>query len=153
MDLERTFIMVKPDGVQRLLIGEIISRLERRGFKLIAIKIMWPSDDILVQHYHELVDKPYFPKVMQYLRSGPTIPMIWEGENVVQASRVLIGKTAPLESPAGSIRGDFCIDLRRNLVHGSSSLEGADKEIALWFKNEEIIHWNMSNKTWIKSEV
>lgn len=133
--------MIKPDGVRRVCIGKIIARLEQRGFKLVAIKMMCATDKLLTQHYKDIVKKPFFPEVLAYIKSGPVIPMVWEGENIIEASRKLIGKTKPIESPPGTIRGDFFLDKDMNILHGSSSVEAAKQEIKLWFKPDEIVGW------------
>ncbi|KAI4457693.1 nucleoside diphosphate kinase [Holotrichia oblita] len=139
--LERSLIMIKPDGVRRVCIGKIIARLEQRGFKLIAIKMMYATDELLNQHYKDIKKKPFFPEVLSYIKSGPVIPMVWEGENIIEASRKLIGKTKPIESPPGTIRGDFWLDKDMNILHGSSSVEAAKEEIDLWFKKNEVVDW------------
>ncbi|GJQ68931.1 putative nucleoside diphosphate kinase [Trypoxylus dichotomus] len=138
---ERTLIMIKPDGVRRVLIGSIIKRFEQRGFKLVAIKMVHATDDILKEHYHELVAKPFFSELTNYIKSGPVVPMVWEGENIIEASRKIIGATKALESAPGTIRGDYFLHKDRNILHGSSSLEAAKKEIALWFEKDEIENW------------
>merc|ERR1712062_680347 len=133
---ERTFIMVKPDGVQRGLVGSIIQRFEQRGYKLVAVKMMQASEDLLKQHYADLSSKPFFPGLIKYMGSGPVVPMVWEGKEVVKMGRMLLGATNPLESLPGTIRGDFCIDVGRNICHGSDAVESAKKEINLWFKDD-----------------
>merc|ERR1712213_155310 len=112
---ERTFIAVKPDGVQRGLVGEIMSRFERRGYKLVAGKLMWASKELLENHYADLKGKPFFPGLIQYMNSGPVFAMVWEGKEVVKMGRKMLGETNPLASAPGTIRGDFCIDVGRNI--------------------------------------
>jgi len=141
MAVERTFIMVKPDGVQRGLVGTIIKRFEQRGFELVAMKFMQSSKEHLEQHYIDLKDKPFYRDLVSFMSSGPVVPMVWEGKNAAKAGRMMMGETDPQKSAVGSIRGDFCLDLGRNIIHGSDSTESAEKEIALWFKPEELVRW------------
>ncbi|KAJ1649051.1 nucleoside diphosphate kinase Ndk1 [Dispira simplex] len=133
--MERTYIMVKPDGVERGLVGEIIKRFEQRGFQLLALQLLTPSKELLEQHYGDLAGKPFFPKLIKYMLSGPVVGMVWAGKQVVKTGRVMLGATNPLDSAPGTIRGDFCVDVGKNLCHGSDSVENAEKEIALWFPN------------------
>jgi len=140
---ERTFIMVKPDGVARGLIGDIVKRFEQRGYKMAASKFMQPSEDLLNIHYGDLKAKPFFPGLVKFISSGPVFAMVWEGKDVVKQGRSMLGETDPLNSKPGSIRGDYSIDMGRNICHGSDSVETANKEIALWFKAEEIIDWSL----------
>lgn len=128
--------MIKPDGVQRGLVGQIIGRFEKRGFFLRALKQVLPTEQLLRQHYSDLAEKPFFPKLLQYMLMGPVVCMVWEGKGVVATGRKMLGETNPLNSAPGTIRGDFCIDVGRNICHGSDSVESAKKEIALWFKPE-----------------
>merc|ERR1712189_124055 len=139
MTSERTFIMIKPDGVARNLVAKIIERFEQRGYKLVAMKFMQAGTDLLNQHYSDLKEKPFFPSLVKHIASGPVVPMVWEGKDVVRQGRVLLGETDPLKP--GSIRGDFSIDMGRNIIHGSDSVESALKEIDLWFKVEELVDW------------
>ncbi|KAM7426051.1 Nucleoside diphosphate kinase B [Porites harrisoni] len=139
---ERTFIMVKPDGVQRGLIGDIIKRFEQKGFKLVAMKFMQASEEHLRQHYADLSNLPFFPGLVKHMASGPVVAMVWEGLGVVKTGRVMLGETDPAKSKPGTIRGDYCIEIGRNIIHGSDSVESAEKEIALWFsKKEELVDW------------
>uniref|UniRef100_A0A131Z2K0 Nucleoside diphosphate kinase n=1 Tax=Rhipicephalus appendiculatus TaxID=34631 RepID=A0A131Z2K0_RHIAP len=138
---ERTFIMVKPDGVQRGLVGEIIQRFERRGYKLVAMKFMQADEKLLQQHYSDLAGRPFFNGLVKFMQTGPVVPMVWEGTNVVLTGRDMIGATNPLESKPGTIRGDLCVQVGRNIVHGSDSVASAEKEIALWFKESELVCW------------
>merc|ERR1711977_373035 len=131
--LEQTYIMVKPDGVQRGLVGEIIGRFEKRGFKLVALKLVQASVEHLEKHYADLKEKPFFPGLVKYMAAGPVVAMVWEGKDVVKTGRVMLGATNPLASAPGTIRGDFAIDVGRNICHGSDSVESAQKEIGLWF--------------------
>ncbi|CAG9318417.1 unnamed protein product [Blepharisma stoltei] len=146
---QRTFIMVKPDGVQRKLVGEIISRFEQRGYKLVAMKTLHASPELLRQHYAEHEGRSFFASLIEYIGSGPVVPMVWEGTNVIEISRKIIGATKPAESAPGTIRGDFAIEVGRNIVHGSDSEASAQREIALWFREEELVSWNDHSSAWI----
>ncbi|SCU96551.1 LANO_0E13784g1_1 [Lachancea nothofagi CBS 11611] len=146
---ERTFIAIKPDGVQRGLISKIIGRFEDRGFKLVGIKLMTPTENLLKQHYSEHVDKPFFPKMLSFMTSGPVLATVWEGKDVIRQGRTILGATNPLNSAPGTIRGDFAIDMGRNVCHGSDSVESANREISLWFKAEELVDWKLNQMSWI----
>merc|ERR1740138_757802 len=146
--MEKTYIMVKPDGVQRGVVGQIISRFESKGYKLNALKLETPPKELLEEHYKDLKDKPFFPKLMGYMTSGPVVCMVWEGKNVVATGRKMLGATNPLESAPGTIRGDFAIDVGRNICHGSDSVESAEREIALWFK-DGVQSWESHSHDWI----
>ena len=146
---ERTYLMIKPDGVQRNLTSKIISRFEDRGYKLVGMKLMRPSKELFEQHYADLKDKPFFPGLISYVMSGPVVGMVWQGTNVVKTARKMLGETKPLESNPGTIRGDFCIDVGRNIIHGSDSIENAQKEINLWFKPEELFDYDRNNDCWV----
>ncbi|OXB71225.1 UNVERIFIED_CONTAM: hypothetical protein H355_007413 [Colinus virginianus] len=214
---EKTFIMVKPDGVQRGLVNEVVAKFERRGYKLVALKMTRPAEELLEEHYADLKAKPFFPGLVAYMTSGPVVCMVWEGTDVVKQGRKMLGETRPLDSSpgkpglggvpstlgegswsahvvrmyklsiprmqrpentiftvqapwytcmrcvhplartcvsalslgAGTLRGDFCIDVGRNLVHGSDSVESARKEITLWFTPEEICDWKPAQSEWI----
>ncbi|KAF2677650.1 nucleoside diphosphate kinase [Lentithecium fluviatile CBS 122367] len=146
---EQTFIAIKPDGVQRGLIGPIISRFENRGFKLAAIKLLTPTKEHLEKHYADLSDKPFFPGLIAYMGSGPVCAMVWEGRDAVKTGRAILGATNPLASAPGTIRGDFAIDVGRNVCHGSDSVENAKKEIALWFQDGEVQSWKLAQFDWI----
>ncbi|XP_052858837.1 nucleoside diphosphate kinase [Drosophila gunungcola] len=146
---ERTFIMVKPDGVQRGLVGKIIQRFEQKGFKLVALKHTWASKELLEKHYADLSARPFFPGLVNYMNSGPVVPMVWEGLNVVKTGRQMLGATNPADSLPGTIRGDFCIQVGRNIIHGSDAVESAEKEIALWFNEKELVTWTPAANDWI----
>jgi nucleoside-diphosphate kinase len=135
---ERTFIMVKPDGVQRGLVGKIVQKFEERGFKLAGMKMARPPREAFEKHYQNLKATPHFNKVVEYMLQGPVCQMVWEGDNVIAISRMMLGETRPLESNPGTIRGDFGIDIGRNVCHGSDSVSSADREIDLWFRREEL---------------
>ncbi|KAM2227856.1 hypothetical protein ACFXTI_014620 [Malus domestica] len=138
-ELERTFIAIKPDGVQRGLIAEIISRFERKGFKLVGIKVVVPTKDFAQKHYHDLKERPFFSGLCDFLSSGPVIAMVWEGEGVIKYGRKLIGATDPQKSEPGTIRGDLAVVVGRNIIHGSDGPETAKDEINLWFTPSELV--------------
>ena len=147
--LERTYIMVKPDGVQRGIVGDIIARFEKKGFKLLALKLYSPTKELLEEHYKDLKDKPFFPDLVSYMLMGPVVSMIWQGREVVKTGRKMLGATNPLNSEPGTIRGDYCIESGRNIIHGSDSVESAEREIKLWFKPEEIQAYTRDADKWI----
>ncbi|KAH3678490.1 hypothetical protein WICMUC_001507 [Wickerhamomyces mucosus] len=149
MSNERTFIAIKPDGVQRGLISSILSRFENRGYKLVGIKLVTPTESLLREHYNDLQSKPFFPSLLSYMLSGPILATVWEGKDVVKQGRAILGATNPLQSAPGTIRGDFAIETGRNVAHGSDSVESANKEIALWFKKEELVEYKPSLFGWI----
>jgi len=146
---ERTFIAVKPDGVQRGLVGDIIGRFEKRGFKLVALKMVHADVKQLEEHYKDLATKPFYAGLVKYMNSGPIVAMVWEGLQAVKTGRVMLGATNPLDSQPGTIRGDFCIQTGRNICHGSDSVESAEREIGLWFTKQEVIGWENHSKNWI----
>ncbi|KAL2019632.1 hypothetical protein VTK56DRAFT_9447 [Thermocarpiscus australiensis] len=148
-NVERTFIAVKPDGVQRGLVGAIISRFEARGFKLVALKLVTPGKAHLEKHYEDLKEKPFFPGLINYMNSGPIAAMVWEGVDAVKTGRAMLGATNPLASAPGTIRGDYALVTGRNICHGSDSVENAKKEIALWFKEEDLVDWKSAQEAWI----
>ena len=148
--MERTLVLVKPDGVQRGLIGEIISRLERRGLKLVGMKLLQVNDALARQHYGEHVDRPFFAGLVAFITSSPVVAMAWEAENAVEAVRNTMGQTNPTTSPSGTIRGDLALDIGRNLVHGSDSRESAERELALFFGAGELLDYTRANDGWIK---
>jgi len=149
MTSEQTFIAVKPDGVQRGLVGDIISRFEKRGFKLAALKIVTASKEHLEKHYADLSDKPFFPGLVTYMASGPIVAMVWEGREVVKTGRLILGATNPLASAPGTIRFDYAIDVGRNVCHGSDSVDSAKKEIKLWFEDKEVVSWKSAQEGWV----
>jgi len=146
---ERTYIMIKPDGVQRNIVGNIISRFEAKGFKLVALKTRQATKELLEEHYKDLVDKPFFPKMRDYMLSGPVVSMVWEGTAAVSTGRMMLGATNPLQSNPGTIRGDYCLEVGRNICHGSDSIDNANKEIGLWFSPDEILEWDSHSFEWI----
>ncbi|KAH0629422.1 hypothetical protein JD844_011484 [Phrynosoma platyrhinos] len=137
---ERTFIAIKPDGVQRGLVGEIIKRFEQKGFRLVAMKFLHASEELLKQHYIDLKDRPFYPGLVKYMNSGPIVAM---------TGRLMLGETNPADSKPGTIRGDFCIQVGRNIIHGSDSVESAQKEINLWFKPAELVDFKSCAHDWI----
>lgn len=161
--------MVKPDGVHRGIVGKIIKRFEEKGFKLVGLKFVWvrnvaavcgsifnrspfvsqPSEELLKQHYADLAGKPFFPGLVKYMSSGPVVPMVWEGLNVVKTGRTMLGATNPADSAPGTIRGDLCIQVGRNIIHGSDSVESANKEINLWFTEKELVTWQPVTENWV----
>ena len=146
--MERTFIMVKPDGVQRGLIGEIISRFERRGLKIVALRMVQVSQELASQHYAVHQGKPFYGGLIQYITSAPVVAMVVEGTNAIQAVRQTVGATRPNEAAPGTIRADFAIEIGRNLVHASDGPETAAFEIALWF-GDSAAAWSRANDSWI----
>ena len=147
---ESTYVMVKPDGVQRGLVGEIISRFERKGYVLTGLKSVICDKQRAEEHYRDLANKPFFPKLVDYICSGPVVCMIWEGTDVVKAGRKIIGATNPTDAEPGTIRGDFGVEVGRNLVHGSDSVENGQREINLWFGGESVVEWEPTMTPWIK---
>ncbi|XP_072457870.1 nucleoside diphosphate kinase, mitochondrial [Notamacropus eugenii] len=139
---ERTLIAVKPDGVQRRLVGDVIRRFERRGFKLVGMKLLQAPEKVLAEHYHDLKKKPFYPNLINYMSSGPVVAMVWEGHNVVRTSRAMVGNTDSAEAVPGTIRGDFSVHISRNVVHASDSVEVAQREISLWFHSSELVDWD-----------
>jgi len=147
---ETSYVMIKPDGVQRALVGDIIRRFERKGFTLKALKMFVPTKELAEEHYKDLSAKPFFPKLVDYIISGPVIAMVWEGDGVVKSARKLIGATNPLEAEAGTIRGDLAIQTGRNVVHGSDSPENGVREAKLWFGgDDDMVTWEPSLKPWL----
>ncbi|CAD6565034.1 MAG: nucleoside diphosphate kinase [Cyphobasidiales sp. Tagirdzhanova-0007] len=140
--------MIKPDGVQRGLVGEIIGRFEKRGYKLVAMKLVQSTKEHLEKHYEDLSSKSFFPGLVKYMASGPVVAMVWEGKDVVKQGRVMLGATNPLASAPGTIRGDHSLDVGRNIIHGSDAVSAAQKEIGLWFP-EGLTQYKLANETWI----
>lgn len=145
---EQSYIMIKPDGVQRGLVAEVIKRFEQRGFTLKGLKLMNVPRHLAEKHYEDLSARPFFPALVDYIVSGPVVAMVWEGKNVVLTGRKMIGATNPLASEPGTIRGDFAIEVGRNVIHGSDSVESAQREIGLWFP-EGLAEWTPVAKPWI----
>lgn len=147
--MEKTFLMVKPDGVQRNLIGEIVSRFEKKGYKLLAAKLMNITEELASEHYGEHKDKPFFGELVDFITSGPVFAMVWEGENVIATARKMMGATNPQEANTGTIRGDFGATVGKNIIHGSDSSESAEREINLFFEGNEILTYSKQDHTWI----
>jgi nucleoside-diphosphate kinase len=148
--MERTFIAIKPDAVQRALIGEIISRIEKRGLKIVAMKLMILSEEKAKEHYKEHIGKPFFQKLVTFITSGPIIAIAVEGVNAVKLMRKTIGATNPQDAEIGTIRADLAQDMGRNIIHGSDSIESAEREIAIFFDEEEILpSWDRANDKWV----
>ena len=149
MAMERTYLMVKPDGGQRGLVGEIMSRFEKKGLKLVAAKLMVIPKETAEKHYAEHKDKKFFPSLISYITSGPVFAMVWEGENAVQVCRNIMGKTNPQESAPGTIRGDYCMVTGVNIIHGSDSPESAAREIGIFFRPEDLVDYKRDSDKWI----
>ncbi|PZV11106.1 MAG: nucleoside-diphosphate kinase [Leptolyngbya sp.] len=149
LTLERTFLAIKPDGVQRKLIGEIIRRFEAKGFTLVGLKLMSVSRELAETHYGVHRERPFFPGLVNFITSAPVVAMVWEGKGVIASARKIIGATNPLNSEPGTLRGDFGVDVGRNIIHGSDAPETAEQEIKLWFKPEELVSWEPSAIAWI----
>jgi nucleoside-diphosphate kinase len=147
--LERTLVLIKPDGVQRGLIGEIIGRFEQRGLRLVGMKLMQMSRELAGRHYGEHAGKSFYDGLVNFITSGPIVAMVWEGTSAIQVVRSMMGVTKPAESAPGTIRGDFALDVGRNIVHGSDKPESAAKEITLFFEDAELISWSRSVDEWI----
>ncbi len=146
--MERTFVIIKPDAVQRGLIGEIVARLERRGLKIVGMKFLQVSEELARQHYAVHEGKPFFEGLIQYITSAPVVAMVLEGTDAIAAVRNSMGATRPAEAAPGTIRGDFGLEIGRNLVHGSDGPETAATEIALWF-GDDLVSWQRSTDPWI----
>lgn len=149
MSMERTYVMVKPDGVQRGLVGEVIRRIEEKGLKIVAMRMNTISRDLAKKHYAEHVQKPFFNSLIDFITSGPSVSMVVEGKNAVQVMRTLNGATNPVNAATGSIRGDFALDTGRNIVHASDSLEAAEREIGIHFKESEIAGYTKVDEAWV----
>ncbi|MBC1564365.1 nucleoside-diphosphate kinase [Listeria booriae] len=147
--MEKTYLMVKPDGVQRGLIGEIVGRLEKKGLKLVGAKFMQIDEELAKQHYAEHVGKAFFPDLLAFITSGPVFAMVWEGDEAISLARHMMGKTNPLEAEQGTMRGDLAVHMNRNVIHGSDSPESAQREIGLFFKEEELISYEKAIDAWL----
>jgi nucleoside-diphosphate kinase len=147
--VERTFVLVKPDGVQRGLVGEIIARLERRGLRLTAAKFMAVSMELAETHYGIHKGKPFYDGLIEYITSAPVMAMVWEGPNAVAAVRQTMGATRPTEAAPGSVRHDYGLEVGRNITHASDSAENGKLETELWFKTEELVDWQRDTDRWI----
>lgn len=147
--MEKTFLMIKPDGVQRNLIGTIVSRLENKGFKIVAAKLMTVSEDLAKTHYGEHSERPFFGELVDFITSGPVFAMVLEGEDAIKVARTVVGATNPAEANPGTIRGDFGLTVGKNIIHGSDSPESAEREINLFFDHSELVEYDSNNKNWI----
>ncbi|UTR14633.1 nucleoside-diphosphate kinase [Salipaludibacillus sp. LMS25] len=147
--MEKTFLMVKPDGVQRNLIGEIISRFELKGYTLVGAKLIQLTEDTAKDHYEEHEGKPFFHSLVAFITSGPVFAMVWEGEGIIAEARKMMGQTNPADSLPGTIRGDLGVNVSRNIIHGSDSLESAEREINLYFTKDELITYEKEMSKWI----
>ncbi|KAJ1982210.1 nucleoside diphosphate kinase Ndk1 [Dimargaris xerosporica] len=150
---ERTFIAVKPDGVQRGLVGDVIRRFEARGYKLVGLKLLVPSKKLAEKHYEDLSNKPFYKGLVDYMTNGkaPVVAMVWEGPDVIRQGRKMLGATNPLDAAPGTIRSDYCTSIGRNIIHGSDSFDSALKEITLWFNENEVHDWTPANVEWVIS--
>lgn len=149
MALEQTFLMVKPDGVQRGLIGEIVQRFEKKGFQLVGAKLMHISEELAKEHYGEHKERPFFGELVEFITSGPVFAMVWQGENVIKIARDMMGTTNPAEAAAGTIRGDYAVQVGMNIIHGSDSPESAEREINLFFDRSELVEYKREINKWI----
>jgi nucleoside-diphosphate kinase len=147
--MERTLVLVKPDGVQRGLVGEVISRLERRGLRLLAARFMTVKRDLAERHYAIHKDKGFYDGLISYLTSAPVMAMVWEGPAAVAAVRQMMGSTRPTEAAPGSVRHDLALEVGRNLTHASDTPANAELEVAMWFKKEELVQWKRDVDRWI----
>lgn len=149
MAVERTLIIVKPDGVQRRLVGDILARFETRGLKIIGMKLMQVSPELAAKHYGDHEGKPFYPGLVEYITLGPVVAIALEGPNAISATRTTIGATKANEAAAGTIRGDLGLDINRNLVHGSDSPENGAKEVANFFSDSELLDWSHADASWL----
>lgn len=147
--MEKTFLMIKPDGVQRNLVGAIINRFEQKGYKLVGMKLIQVSRALAEKHYAEHVGKPFFEGTVSYITSSPVIAMVWEGKNVVAGAREMMGATNPNNAAPGSIRGCYGLDISRNVIHGSDSPASAEREIGLYFTKEELVEYKKDCDVWL----
>jgi nucleoside-diphosphate kinase len=147
--VERTFLMIKPDGVQRNLVGEVIRRFEAKGFTLVGLKLIKVSRTLAEQHYDIHKERPFFGSLVNFITSSPVVAMVWEGDGVVASARKIIGATNPLTAEPGTLRGDYGVSIGRNLIHGSDATETAQREISLWFTQEELVSWEPNLTPWL----
>ena len=147
--MEKTFLMVKPDGVQRNVIGEIVARFEKKGYHLAGAKLMQIPTELAEEHYGEHKERPFFGELVEFITSGPVFAMVWEGENVILTARQMMGATNPKDAASGTIRGDFAVTVGKNMIHGSDSAESAEREIGLFFKEEELVSYEKTINSWV----
>lgn len=150
MAMERTLVLVKPDGVQRGLAGAVLNRFEQRGLKLIGLKMMQVDEALADRHYAEHVGKPFFAGLRDFITSSPLVAAVFEGENAIQIARGTMGATNPADAAPGTIRADFAVDLGRNVVHGSDSPESGEREASLFFDEAELVSWERDSERWIR---
>jgi nucleoside-diphosphate kinase len=148
--MERTLILIKPDGVQRGLMGQIIDRFERRGLKLLGMKFIQMSRELAERHYEVHQERPFYTDLVAYITSGPVVAMVWEGKNAIAAARATMGVTNPVAAGPGTIRGDLAMEIGRNLVHGSDGEETAVREVAFFFSPDELVNWSRHTDSWIR---
>jgi nucleoside-diphosphate kinase len=147
--MDRTFVMIKPDGVQRGLVGDVVARFERRGLKVVGLKMLMVSEKLAKEHYAEHAAKPFFPSLVSFIRSGPVVAMVIEGKDVVPIVRSMVGATSPRNASPGTIRGDLALDTGRNVIHASDSPDSAKREISLYFDNSEIAAYKRIDEQWL----
>ncbi len=147
--IEKTFVMVKPDGLQRALVGEVIRRFENKGLKLVGLKLMRLEQSTAERHYEQLKDKPFFPNLLDFVTSGPVVAMVWESDNAVYIGRKLVGPTRPNEAEPGTIRGDFCVNTQFNVIHASDTVDNATREIGIFFQPNELMRYERSIMHWL----
>lgn len=147
--MQRTFVMVKPDGVQRGLVGAVIQRFEERGLKLIGLKMLQIDRELAARHYAEHIGKPFYEGLIDYITSGPVVAMVLQGKGAVEVARSMMGKTDPIQAGPGTIRGDFALEISRNVVHGSDSEKSAEREIRLFFSDSELIDYRRMDEDWL----
>jgi len=150
VSVERTLVLVKPDGLQRGLVGELIARLERRGLQLIGLKLMRVTEDLAVRHYVEHAEKPFFGGLVDFITAAPVVAMVWEGRDAVGMVRAMMGATDPARAAPGTIRGDLAVSLEKNVIHGSDSVERAGAEIALFFSEDQLVSWERMLSPWLE---
>ncbi len=152
MTSERTFVLIKPDGVQRGLVGQIVERFERKGLKLVSAKMLWVTKDLAREYYAEHEGKDFFEGLIEYVTSGPSVAMVLEGDGAIATVRNMIGATDPAKAQQGTIRGDLGMDISRNLVHGADSPESAKREIPLFFSSEELMDYSRTDEAWLHGD-
>ncbi len=147
--MEKTFVMVKPDGVQRGLVGEIVSRFETKGYKIVGAKFLQVSEELAKEHYAQHSERPFFGELVEFITSSPVFAMVLEGQGVITAARTMMGATNPADAAPGTIRGDYAVSIGMNIIHGSDSPESAEREIALWFDKAQLTSYELANGKWV----
>ena len=147
--MQRTLILLKPDCIQRRLIGEVIHRFEQKGLRLVGMKLLQASRDLAEKHYAVHKGKPFYDSLLKFILAGPTVAMVWEGREAVAVARTLMGPTDGTKAPPATLRGDFALSIQNNLVHGSDSPENAEAEVKLWFRPEELVAWQPADAAWV----